>query len=337
MELEMDDLELIHALQIAPRVGWTDAGAVLGRHPTTLASRWSRLRAGGLAWVTGHLMGSPDQMTLSLHDIDCEPGQRSDVAEALCCIPEVISVEETARNRDFTLTVITRDWAELTRRVIPQFADIPGMVRYQSALVTAHHAGGNAWRLDVLSPAQQSALRRLARPPSSPVVVRLPAAYWPIVRVLGRDGRATAADIAAVTGQHPSTVRRQLAKVLDSGTLSFRCEIAQDYSGFPISCQWYANVPPSDHTAAAGFLARYRNLRFCASTTGSSNFTFVLWLRDASGVAEIESEFLAAVPTARILESSVTVNFLKRVGWRLAPDGTSTGEVVVPQYPAAMA
>lgn len=336
MELDLEDLELVNALQIAPRISWTDAAAILAKHPTTLAARWSRLREAGLAWVTGHLMGSPDQMTLSLHDIDCEPGRRAEVAEVLCAIPEVISVEETARNRDFTLTVITPDWAHLTREVVPRLAEIPGIVRYQSALVTNYHAGGNVWRLDALSAAQRTALRRFTRQHPA-TQVALPATYWPIVQVLGRNGRATAVDIAEVTGQHPSTVRRQLTRVLDSGTLSFRCELAQEYSGFPISCQWYANVPPSGHGRAAEYLAGHRNLRFCASTTGSSNFTFVLWLRNAAGVAETEAGFLAAVPAARIHESSLTVRFLKRVGWLLNPDGTSTGEVVVPQYPSPVA
>ncbi|GAB3534425.1 Lrp/AsnC family transcriptional regulator [Arthrobacter tecti] len=336
MELELDDLELINALQIAPRISWTDAASILGKHPTTLAARWSRLHNAGFVWITGHLMGSPDQMTLSLLDIDCEPKRRADVARQLCAIPEVISVEETARNRDFTLTAITPDWAHLTRRVVPLLADIPGILRYQSALVTNYHAGGNVWRLDALSAGQRTALRSFARQPA-PTPVQLPTTYWPIVQVLGRNGRATAVEIAEVTGQHPSTVRRQLARVLESGTLSFRCELAQDYSGFPISCQWYANVPPSEHARAAEFLRTFRNLRFCASTTGSSNFTFVLWLRNAAGVAETEAEFFAAIPEARILESSVTVRFLKRVGWLLNPDGTATGEVVVPQYPSPVA
>ena len=42
MELPPEDLELVHALQIAPRATWSQLGAALGRHPTTLAARWDQ-------------------------------------------------------------------------------------------------------------------------------------------------------------------------------------------------------------------------------------------------------------------------------------------------------
>ena len=39
LELSEEDLALIHALQIAPRVSWADAAEILGVHATTLAAR----------------------------------------------------------------------------------------------------------------------------------------------------------------------------------------------------------------------------------------------------------------------------------------------------------
>lgn len=332
MELSADDLELVHALQIAPRISWADAGIVLGKHPTTLAARWQRLRQSGQAWVTGHLLDAPGSNTVSFHDVDCEPERRAAVIRALCSVPEVISVEESARNRDLVLTVLTPSWAALTRVILPQLMSIPGLRKIQTSVATTVHSVGNSWRLDVLSPQQQSEVRTAA-PLSAPSGERLPTAYWPIVRLLAQDGRASAVEIAEATGQHPSSARRQLNRVLASRTVSFRCELAQDYSGFPISCQWFATVPPREQLLAAAHLARYRNLRLCASTTGTSNFTFVLWLRSATEIGEIEATFLDAVPSARIDESAVTINFIKRVGWMLNPDGTATGEVVLPRAP----
>ncbi|WP_205761119.1 hypothetical protein [Arthrobacter mobilis] len=51
----------------------------------------------------------------------------------------------------------------------------------------------------------------------------------------------------------------------------------------------------------------------------------------AAEVLDIEDRFLAAVPGERIIESSLTVKFLKRVGVMLNPDSTATGDVVVPR------
>jgi DNA-binding Lrp family transcriptional regulator len=332
VELPPDDLELVNALQIAPRISWTQAGEILGKHPTTLAARWQRLREAGLAWTTGTLLAAPGTTTTSFHDIVCEPGRRQDVVRVLCNIPEVISVEESAHNRDLALSVITPSWADLTRRVIPEFSRTAGVLTFQSTVVTAMHSSGDAWRLDALSHQQQTALKTAGgrQPPYSG---RLPATYWPIVRMLVRDGRATPVEIAQELGQHPSTARRQLTRVLQSGTLAFRCELAQDYSGFPISCHWSAQVSPRDQLTAASFLAGYRNLRRCASITGTSNFTFSLWLRSTAEIGQLEAEFLTAIPEARIVESSVTINYVKRVGWMLNPDGTATGEVILPRDP----
>ncbi len=59
---------------------------------------------------TAHLMGDPPKdMCLAMVDIDCEMHLRPDVTSAVARLPEVITVEEAASNRDLTLTVITQD------------------------------------------------------------------------------------------------------------------------------------------------------------------------------------------------------------------------------------
>ncbi|GAA3323756.1 MULTISPECIES: Lrp/AsnC family transcriptional regulator [Paeniglutamicibacter] len=333
MDLSEDDRALINVLQLAPRISWQDAGYVLGRHPTTLAAHWERLRTAGLAWVTAHLLGDPAHMTLSFVEIDCELRRRDEVEAALCAIPEVLSVEESASNRDLVLTVTTPSWADLTGRVLPQIARIPGIVKYRSAMCTAMHATADRWNLEALSAPQRARLRTLVSPSASSYAGPPPSSYWPIVQVLSRNGRATAMEIAEATGLHPVTARRQLNRVLGGGTLLFRCDVAQNYSGYPVSCQWFASLPPEERDSAVAVLRGFRSLRLCASTTGTSNFTFVMWMRSAAEVLGIEDQFLAAVPRARIIESSLTVKFPKRVGVMLNPDTTATGEVVVPALP----
>ena len=58
-QLSEADLELINALQIAPRVTWQDAGRILGVRPATLAARWERIESEGLAWITCYGVGDP--------------------------------------------------------------------------------------------------------------------------------------------------------------------------------------------------------------------------------------------------------------------------------------
>jgi DNA-binding Lrp family transcriptional regulator len=92
MEVSEDDLRIINALQIAPRISWSDAAGILGVHATTLAARWDRLREAGAAWTTAHLIGDPKQMCLALVDVDCEMRQRAGVTAALAAMTEVVTV-----------------------------------------------------------------------------------------------------------------------------------------------------------------------------------------------------------------------------------------------------
>lgn len=335
MDVSEDDLALVNALQISPRIPWVRAGEILGAHPTTLASRWDRLRSAGVAWVTAHLVGAPDQMSLSFHDIECELSRRRSVLARICAIPEVVSVEESARNRDMMLTVITPSLAHLDRTVIPQLTGIDGLTKCQTSMATKLYADGHAWRLNVLTRSQQGALSRdVVRPAAAPGP--LPPSYWPIIQMLARDGRATVADIARHTGAHPATARRQLNRVLDGGTLSFRCELAQAYTGLPVSCQWFARVPAGKHEQAAEAMKTFRNLRLCVSTTGMTNFIFVLWLRTVADVMTAERTIVERVPGIELIESAITLNHAKRVGWLLNPDSTATGEVIIPPLPSVL-
>ncbi|MET3367558.1 Lrp/AsnC family transcriptional regulator [Arthrobacter sp. M2012083] len=335
MELSEEDLRLVNTLQISPRISWSDAGDVLGVHATTLASRWERLKGAGAAWTTAHLMGDPKDMCLAMVDIDCEMHLRPDVTSAVAQLPEVITVEEAASNRDLTLTVITRDLGQFSTEVLPKLKEIRGLTKYHTSLCTRIHTSGYAWRLNVLSKAEQQAIRALAGAESTQSthdapVLPLPENHLALIPFLARDGRATAAEIARALGRNPATVQRQLGRVLNSRMLSFRCEVAQQFSGFPITVQWFANVPAGEHQAAATEMRAIRNVRFAASTTGRTNFTMIMWLRSLADVMEMELTIQQRIPGIELVESVVMLNTAKRVGWMLNPDSTATGTVVAP-------
>ncbi|MFW6187584.1 MAG: Lrp/AsnC family transcriptional regulator [Actinomycetota bacterium] len=334
MELPVEDLELVHALQIAPRATWTQLGAALGRHPTTLAARWERLRADGRAWVTGHVGISGAQGCATFIGLECRPGRRAEVIERLCAAPEIATVEESARAWDVRLTVLTRSWQQLARDVLPLLRADPAILRTQVTVTTRLHAIGSNWRLDVLTPDQQ---RRVAA--LRPAVLRPPGATPPhleeLMAVLQRDGRAPTARIAAATGTHRATASRYLRQAIETGLIALRCELAQEHSGYPVTCQWYVRVPPAQLDAAVRYLRSYRTLRLCASTTGDTNLTFFLWLRTPGDILGVEAGLQAAAPGVQVVESDVGVRTHKRMGWLLRDDSTATGEVVARPRSAA--
>ena len=333
MILSEEDLALINVLQVAPRISWLDAADVLGVHATTLAARWDKLRSAGVAWTTAHLIGDPRQMCLALVDVDCEMRLRAEVTAELAAIPDVVTVEEAASNRDLMLTVVSPTLDQFTDHVLPRLKEIRGLLKYRTSMGTRLHSAGHKWRLNALDNAKQNALQAVVGPetagssrqrPSAP----LPASHMDLIPFLARDGRVSAADIARSLGRSQATVQRQLNRVISSGLLSFRCDIAQNLSGYPVSCRWFANVPPGQHEAAAAELRSLRTVRLSASTTGRTNFVILMWLKSLADVMNTELALQQRIPEIELVESAVILSRTKRMGWMLNPDSTASGRVV---------
>ena len=338
MQLDERDLRLLHGLQIAPRVSWTDAARILGANRAALAARWDRLRSAGLAWVSAQPGGGYQDVTLALVEVDCLPGARSDVVRAVCRDPRVATVEESTRGRDLLLTVITHDLPALTEFLLDDLELIPGVERQRSHVATRVHRHGSHWRLDALEPAQEAEFERIARNAATPVTGAPPPDSRPLIEVLARDGRATAADLARVTGRNPATVRRQLGRLLRSGLLSFRCELAAEVSGWSVSSTWTARVEAADHDRAVAALATLPELRMCISTTGETNLAMTVWTRSVGDIQRIERRLGERLPFLRLRENAINLRTPKRMGWMLAPTGRVSGPVCVPAvlYPRRM-
>ncbi|KQY64010.1 MULTISPECIES: Lrp/AsnC family transcriptional regulator [unclassified Nocardioides] len=328
--LEESDLVLIHALQIAPRATWTEVAGVLGTTATTLAQRWDRLRSRGLAWVTAHPSARGETVGLGFVEVDCEPGATDEVLAWLCRDPRAVTIDQSARGRDFVVTVMTPDLPSLTHFLLDELAHRPGVQRQRTRLATGVHRQGNDWRLDALAPGQRTALEKIGRATRPTTVTPLPAGSGPLVEELAKDGRATAAELARVTGRNPATVRRQLAKVIASGALSFRCEVARETSYWPIHCDWLARVPTTEWDRTLAALATLPELRLCVTTTGETNMLITVWTRSLTDLLRVERLVSEKLPWLNVVESVVNLRTLKRMGWLVGENGRATGEVVVP-------
>ncbi|MET9761972.1 winged helix-turn-helix transcriptional regulator [Streptomyces sp. NPDC006372] len=320
------DLELLHGLQIAPRVSWAEAGRILGSAPAALAERWERLHSAGLVWITAHRSGSHRGMVFALVEVDCVPRRRADVVRALCADRRVATVEESTRGRDLLLTVLTRDLADLTRLVLDDMPAIPGLERQRTAVCTAVHRDGSNWRLDALNRYQAQAFAAAAIRPVPGVTP--PPNAGPLIDALAQDGRRTAADLARVTGRNPATVRRQLPRLLSSGLIQFRCEVAQSVTTWPISSTWLARVAPADQKRTVDALATLPELRMCASTTGDANIAFTVWTHTTTDLIHLEHRLGTTLPWLTIRDIGINLRTPKRMGRLLTPDGRATGELV---------
>lgn len=314
--LEETDLAIANALQIAPRASWAVLGDVLGLSPATVARRWNRLSDHGQAWVTA--TGSPRlwrTLCDAFLDVQCHPAARGRVALALARDPRTKSVMEVASGRDLHINVITRDLPALSRFVLDQVSRLPGVVKVDVQISTRIYLSGHAWRLDALSREQRETLQ--PPPPTAPLTQSLSAADRALLLALAPDGRLPVTELAERTGASHTATRRRLSRLEQTGIASFRCEISQHLTGWPVSTLLWGRVPPGDRRRISDRLSRMPEVRLLVATSGTTNFRVSTWLRSTDCTLDLEERIAADLPECRIVDHAVVLRTVKRSGWIL--------------------
>lgn len=328
------ELELIHALQIAPRVPWTLAAEILDAHPAVLSQRWERLRSTGIVWIAAQPTGRPRQQVTCLSELACTPHSRERVIQSLVAMPEVFSIDTLSKNHQLGLTMVGESMSDMTNKTFASISNLPGVTSMQSSFSVQMHLTARNWRLRALDRKQIASLNAIdAEQSHTDTSVAVREEHRPILSLLQHNARCTAADVARATGLSAASARRQLSRVLHSDILTLRCDMAQAFSGYPVTAQWYARIPASQHASAAKALALTPNMRMVSTTTGKANMMIAMWLASVNDLLDAELALEAAVPGIELSESSLLMSPAKRLGWILRPDSTTTGELVAPPFP----
>ncbi|MDA3648467.1 Lrp/AsnC family transcriptional regulator [Saccharopolyspora indica] len=326
------DLSLVNAVQIAPRGSWQVIGSVLGVDPSTVARRWQRITEQGLVWVTAYArLTAPSAFVLGCVEIDCRPSERDRLAVLLARLPQVVSVHHVGSGRDLLVLINARNLPALSRFVLDELSHHPGVRRTSVHTATAVFGEGVQWRLNALSPAQRAQLAAHAPPRAKQGV--LTEEDRDLMVALSTDGRRTVAELAELTGASASTARRRLAKLVDRGLVSLRCEVAQSLTGWPVSAIFWANAPADELSAVGRALAELPEIRFCAAVTGEHNLVMIVWLRSPEDCQRLEERLAARLPSLSLAERAITLRQLKRQTRVL--DDLGRGTEVVPTDPWA--
>ncbi|MCK1794693.1 Lrp/AsnC family transcriptional regulator [Streptomyces sp. XM4193] len=318
VELDETDLALAHALQIAPRAPWSTVGAVLELSPVTVARRWSRITDAGVAWVTA--TGSPElwrSLCNAFISVNCEPALRSEVALSLARDPRTKSVMELASGPDIHVNTVTRDLPGLSRFVLDQVSRIPGVLRVETQITTRILTAGSAWRLDALSRAQQQTLQRHAAETGAAPVPRLSDADRALLLALAPDARRNIAELARLTGTNETAARRRLHRLEREGAVSFRCEVAQHVTGWPVTSLMWGSVPSADWRRACEQLGRLPQVRLLTTTSGSTNVFLSCWLHSLDAALDLEERVAVACPAFERADHAMVMRTVKRQGWIL--------------------
>ncbi len=321
--LTEDDLALVEALQRDPRAPWTEVAALVGTNAVTASRRWEKLRASGAAWITGTPgPGSHHAQLLAYVDVTCLPSAKMLVAEQLAGDAHALSVDITAGGRDLLVTVAAVDLVTLGRYLLERLDRVPGVTGTRARIATRLYAEGSTWRLGVLPSTGGT-----GGPPHVTRPAVLDETDRELASALGVDGRASYAALASATGISQPTARRRVDRLLDTGAVLLRTEVAAPLVGLPVMVVLSADAPAGRLDDVAARLGRLRPVRLSATLAGTPSLLVVAWLASLEDVHRFEQELAVAAPDVAVVDRLVVLRAVKRMGHLLDAEGRATGTV----------
>lgn len=321
------DLQIVHSLQIHPRASWSLLAEVLSVDAVTVARRWARLEACGLAWVTAYPQLADARNAISaIVEVETVAGAAHAVAGELMPDPRVVNIKHTAGARDLMLTLQAAGLESLAAHVTGRIAAIPAVRATRTHVVTLIAADGTHWRLRSLDQEQCARLQRSVPPAHS-----RPASPWQepdrrLLLLLSTDGRMSVRKLAEQAQMSAPAVRRRLDALIGS-RITLRCDLSRSTSGWPVSATYFASVPARYLNETSAALATVQEVRSCAVTAGPHNLIIDVWLRSLADVYALEAHLSSRFSRLEVQDRSVVLSTVKHMGRLLDGEGRSVGVV----------
>ena len=318
------DRRLVQALQLDGRLPFSRIAEALGVSDQTIARRYTRLRTEGhlrvIASIEPTLLGE-----VMWHvRVQCKPDGAEKLGQTLALRDDTAWVSLSSGGTEISCSTwapasLVQETSLLLAR-LPRTPSVVGMSAHCVMHVFYGGSRGPTLKSGSLTPEEVRALssessqsQGLAPGEQEPVL--LDDGDRRMLAVLGRDGRAELAELAAATGWSQSTVRRRLAQLRASGAVFM--DVEYDYGIYDLMTRvlLWASVPPAELESAGSALAEHPEVAYACATTGATNLHAALLCKDlhslytylttrvaALGVRQVETS-----PIMRALKGPATV------------------------------
>ncbi|MDT8915015.1 Lrp/AsnC family transcriptional regulator [Amycolatopsis sp. PS_44_ISF1] len=316
MESDYDELDrrLVRALQLDGRAAFSVIAEVLGVSDRTIARRYAKLRSAGAVRVLGGFDPTALGAVQWFLRVRCAPGTAVPVAEALARRRDTSWVSLTSGGTEITCTVDTETAADSEALLL---AKLPRTPRVEG--VTAHsvlHAfyGGPDSLIAKLGSLGAEATERLRPPPAAhrPGPVQLDDGDRKLLAALAVDGRTGFERLAAVTGWSPTSVRRRMRELRESGVLYLDIDVDGRMFDLATRTVLWLSVPPAHLAETGAALAGHPEIAFAAATTGPTNLCASVVCADQRELYRYLTTRVAALPAITHIETAPVIRTVKR-------------------------
>ena len=333
--LEPDDVRIIRALLIDPRVPFATVASVLGLSEPTVSRRYGRMRRMGVLRVTGSVdpgaLGQ-SQWTVRLR---CRPGSGIAIAEALADRVDISWVALSAAGAEITCAVRSRSQEEREDLIGHKLPRAAAVLDVEASVILRKFLGGRGryWAAlaGTLTPEQETRFGSAGSPfTEAPIVVNrspdLQEHDEKLLSALAVDGRASLVDLAAAAELTPGRVSRRLQALVSEGFVHIHVELVPAALGYHAQANLWLQVHPAELKSVGRTLARMPEVGFAAAMSGRNNLHAVIHCRDLDELFEFTSDRVGTLPGVESAEVSLLHRQIKQAGTlvvddRLAPAG----------------
>lgn len=326
LEVHATDLEIVDALQIAPRASWASVARAIGVSEVTVARRWKSLESRKLAWTCVALHPAVSQGAFI--EIRCEGKQLDLIAASLAKHPDVITVGYTTGDYNLYCITIATTLEGVLRCV---HGGLPELLDASQTRISLFRqmTGGVDWRQGILSASDEKHLQSGNRSAAQDSDSTLSKNDRELILLLGQDGRSSPTELARALNKSPAVVARRLEQLQASCQIVFRCDVARPDFDLPLSMLLMMKAPPLNTEHTALLLGQWRETRFCASVVGTANIILIVGLHDLVDAERMLRRLSMEHPEVEIVDQRVCTRMTKVYGRILDGNGRSTGLVPV--------
>lgn len=318
------DLDLVAALQAAPRASVRLLAEVLDTSVSTVSRRLTRLRDQHVLRVVGQVPWSVFSDSHPHHVwITTRPGHAGRVADEIAGWSQARFVAVTTGQSDVYCILHPQRREQVADLLAVQLPAAQGVAGTHSELGLRMYASAPTWRLPRLRDDQLHKLSAVFPPPfTGEPFVQLSEEESRAAVLLQQDGRATAAEAARLLDVSSSTAYRMLHSLLERGIVRPRVEIEPALLGYPLEAVLSLHTAPHSTPEVADALGMHASARYVSTIAGRCSIIHHGVFRNEDHLADFLTHDLAELPGITALEVAIVLHILTRY-WSPPAMGTA--------------